>query len=92
MQHLASDVSFSNDYEGTIKATKQMTNTFLTAANNEASVRSVVLTSSRIASYQPEAGKDIHATNKDWTDFFFDLAEKAKDDDPNKPVFICEHK
>lgn len=89
MQHLASDVSFGTDYEGIIQASKDMTTTFLAAANKQKSVKSVVLTSSRIASYNPQYGTDIHATKEDWTDYFVDLARDAALDDPSKPILIC---
>lgn len=90
VQHLASDVSFSSDYESVIKGSRDMTSTFLNAVEKHTSVKSVVLTSSRIASYQPVWGQDIHVTNQDWSDFFLDLAKNAKDDDPAKGLLTCK--
>jgi hypothetical protein len=90
VQHLASDVSFGTDYEGIIKATKEMTATFLNTACKHESVISVVLTSSRIAAYNPEYGKDIHVTKNDWADYFVDLAKNTKSDDPLAPILICQ--
>ncbi|KAJ7098159.1 hypothetical protein B0H15DRAFT_824375 [Mycena belliarum] len=86
VQHLAQDVSFTTEYEAIISATKAMTTTFLTSAHRHKSVKSVVLTSSRIAVYQPEHGKDIHATKNDWNDHFIELAKNAKSDNPAKPM------
>jgi nucleoside-diphosphate-sugar epimerase len=90
VQHLASDVSFSIDYESVMEGTRAMTTTFLTSAQKQESVKSVVLTSSRIAAYNPVHGKDIHVTKNDWTDYFLDLAKNAEVDDPMKPMMTCK--
>jgi hypothetical protein len=90
VQHLASDVSFSSDYEKVVNASRDMTTTFLNAVLEHDSVKSVVLTSSRIAAYNPVYGKDIHATKNDWTDYFLDLAKNAPAEDPMAPMMICE--
>jgi nucleoside-diphosphate-sugar epimerase len=90
VQHLASDVSFSSDYEKVVNASRDMTTTFLHAVRKHDSVKSVVLTSSRIAAYNPVYGKDIHVTKNDWTDYFLDLAQNARAEDPMAPMMICE--
>jgi nucleoside-diphosphate-sugar epimerase len=90
VQHLASDVSFSSDYEKVVNASRNMTTTFLHAVRKHDSVKSVVLTSSRIAAYNPVYEKDIHVTKTDWTDYFLDLAKDASADDPMAPMMICK--
>lgn len=66
-----------------------MTRVFLEATNKHESIKSVILTSSRITAYQPEHGKDIHATKNDWTDWFIDAAANAKEGDPVKGILTC---
>jgi hypothetical protein len=90
VQHIASDVLFSSGYEKVVNSSRDMTITFLNAVQQHNSVKSAVLTSSGIAAYNPEYGKDIHATKYDWTDYFLDLAKHAQAEDPMAPMLICE--
>jgi hypothetical protein len=83
-------VSFSGDYDKVVNSSRDMTKTFLNAVRKHEGVKSVVLTSSRIAAYNPVYGKDIHVTKNDWTDYFLDLAKGAEVDDPMKPMMICK--
>lgn len=66
-----------------------MTSAFLDSAKRHENVKSVVLTSSRIAAYNPVHGQDIHVTKNDWTDYFIDLAKNGRPDDPKTAITTC---
>lgn len=67
-----------------------MTVNLLKAASKVNTIKAFVLTSSRIAVYNPEYGKDGEYPLSTFSDYFYDLAKNAKDDDPMKPVLACE--
>ena len=87
--HLASDLSFSPKYEEVVPAVEALTKTFLIAISKAPSVKSVVLTSSRIAAYDPVFGQDLNVTVNDWADYHIDNAKAIKQDDPMAPIAIC---
>jgi nucleoside-diphosphate-sugar epimerase len=88
--HLATDTSFSPKYDVVISTVKAMTTTFLDATAKAPNVKSVVMTSSRIAVFVPIFGEDINATVNDWADDLVDRAQTIKQDDPSAPVIICK--
>lgn len=90
MIHLAADTSLSPRYDDVIPPTEALTRTFLAAAARAPQVKSVVFTSSRIAVYAPEFGKDLNLTVNDWADYFVDQARAVKEDDPIAPVLVCK--
>lgn len=53
-------------------------------------MKAFVLTSSRVAVYNPEYGKDGEYPLTTFSDYFYDLGKAAKDDDPVKPVLACK--
>lgn len=88
--HIATDLSFSSDVESTVQNAIQITLNLLKAASKISSIKAFVLTSSRIAVYNPEYGKDGEYPLSTFADYFYDLGMNAKDDDPLKPVLACE--
>ncbi|RSH85395.1 hypothetical protein EHS25_004791 [Saitozyma podzolica] len=86
--HLASDLSFSPKYEEVVPTVEALTKTFINATSKASSVKSVVLTSSRIAAYDPVFGQDLNVTVNDWADYHIDNAKAIKQDDPMAPIAI----
>lgn len=88
--HIATDVSFSSDVDKVVNSAVEGTLTLMKAANKVPSVKAFVLTSSRIAVYNPTYGKDEEWPLTTFSDYFYDVGKSLKDDDPTKPVLACE--
>lgn len=80
----------SNDLARVVESTKTTTVNLMKAASASERVKAVVLTSSRIAVYHVEYGKDIHVSNDQFADFFYDLAKQTSDEDALKGVMVCK--
>jgi nucleoside-diphosphate-sugar epimerase len=87
--HLATDTSFSPRYDEVVPGIEALTETFLAAVARAPHVKSVVMTSSRIAVFNPTVGQDLDLTVNDWADYMVDLAKTVKEDDPIAPVLVC---
>ncbi|KAF7377595.1 NAD(P)-binding protein [Mycena sanguinolenta] len=87
--HIATDTSFSTAYEVVVGGVVQSTLVLMKAAAKVPSVKSFVLTSSRIAVFAPsyEDG-DISPKLDQWSDHFVTMAKQAPEDDPMKSVFV----
>lgn len=88
--HLATDTSFSPRYDEVVPSIEALTETFLAASSRAPHVKSVVMTSSRIAVFNPTFGQDLDLTVNDWADYMVDLAKTVKEDDPMAPVLVCK--
>ena len=88
--HLATDASFSPKFESVVPTVVQWTESILAAVTRAPQVRSVVLTSSRIAAFAVVYGQDTNASANDWADYFVDMAKAVKADDPMAPVLVCQ--
>lgn len=60
------------------------------AASKVDTVKAFVLTSSRIAVYNPEYGKDEEWPLTTFSDYFYDVAKSFDDSNPLKAVLACE--
>jgi thioester reductase-like protein len=87
--HIASDVSFSTDTEKLVNDVKTATVEVMRTAASVPSIKAFVLTSSRIAVYNPVYGEDKEWSTKDFADYFYDLAKSVPADDPKKAVLTC---
>ncbi|KAF7377594.1 Aldehyde reductase 2 [Mycena sanguinolenta] len=87
--HIATDGSFSTTYEVVVGGVVQSTLVLMKAAAKVPSVKSFVLTSSRIAVFAPsyEDG-DISPKLEQWGDHFVTMAKQVPEDDPMKSVFV----
>ena len=88
--HLATDSSFSAEYDTVVKPVIAMANALLSSASKRPEIKSIVFTSSRISMFAPQNGQDIHANKDTWADYFIDLAKGAAVTDPLAPVYICK--
>ncbi|KAF8201182.1 hypothetical protein K438DRAFT_1716897 [Mycena galopus ATCC 62051] len=93
--HLASDLSFITDssmspsYDTVVGGVVDSTLGLMKAAAKVPSVKSFVLTSSRIAIFTPDYEQpDISPKLNEWGDHFVTMAKAAADDHPMKPVLI----
>ncbi|KAJ6484098.1 hypothetical protein C8R45DRAFT_1214954 [Mycena sanguinolenta] len=87
--HLASDVSMSTSYDSVVGNAIQAIVGLMKAAAKTPSVKSLVLTSSRIAIFNPDYEQpDISPKLDQWGDHFVDAAKQTPEDDPMKPVLI----
>lgn len=83
-------MSFSSNVDQVVGNAVESTTGLLKAAAKFPQVKAFVLTSSRVAVYNPEYGKDAEWPLTTFSDHFYDLAQQASDDDPLKPLFTCE--
>ncbi|KAJ6466833.1 hypothetical protein C8R45DRAFT_1219191 [Mycena sanguinolenta] len=87
--HIATDSSFSTAYEVVVAGVVQSTLALMKAAAKVPSVKSFVLTSSRIAVFAASyEDRDISPKLNQWGDHFITVAKQAPEDDPMKPVFV----
>jgi len=86
--HIATDGSFSNEPSVVINNTVEATLTVLRSAAATPSVKSVVLTSSRIAAYNQESGKTYNISVDTWFDEVVPMAWNAPADHPMKALLI----
>ncbi|KAJ6483969.1 hypothetical protein C8R45DRAFT_1148106 [Mycena sanguinolenta] len=87
--HIASDVSFSISYDDVVGNVVQATVGVMKAAAKVASVKSFVLTSSRIAIFRPDYEQpEISPKLDQWGDHFVDAAKQTPDDHPMKGVLV----
>ncbi|TKA65606.1 hypothetical protein B0A55_09897 [Friedmanniomyces simplex] len=66
--HLASVLTFSNEYEAVVPPTVKGALNVLMSASKEAGVRSIVYTSSSTAALLPQPDKEIVVTTETWND------------------------
>jgi hypothetical protein len=81
---------FNPKFNEVVPAVEAATLTLLKAAANVPSVKSFVLTSSRVSVFAPKVGEVVNATVNDWADYVVDLAKIVKEDDPSAPGIVCE--
>ncbi|KAF7376925.1 NAD(P)-binding protein [Mycena sanguinolenta] len=87
--HLATDSSFSISYDVVVGSVVAATVGLMKAAAKVPSVKSFVLTSSRIAIFNPDYDQpEISPKLGQWGDHFVDAAKQTPDDHPMKPVLI----
>ncbi|KAJ6483956.1 hypothetical protein C8R45DRAFT_1099127 [Mycena sanguinolenta] len=87
--HIASDVSFSISYDDVVGKVVQATVEVMKAAAKVSSVKSFVLTSSRIAIFSPDYEQpEISPKLEQWGDHFVDAAKQTPDDHPMKGVLV----
>ncbi|KAJ6484101.1 hypothetical protein C8R45DRAFT_1148392 [Mycena sanguinolenta] len=87
--HVASDVSFSVLYDVVVGSVMQVTVGLMKAAAKVPSVKSFVLTSSRIAIFHPDyEHPEISPKLDQWGDQFVDAAKQAPDDHPIKGILV----
>ncbi|KAJ6483967.1 hypothetical protein C8R45DRAFT_1148101 [Mycena sanguinolenta] len=87
--HLAADGSFSISYDVVVGNVVQATVGLMKAAAKVSSVKSFVLTSSRIAIFNPDYEQsEISPKLDQWADHLVDAAKQTPDDHPMKPVLV----
>ncbi|KAF8201185.1 hypothetical protein K438DRAFT_1582283 [Mycena galopus ATCC 62051] len=87
--HLATDSSFSPSYDVVVGGVVDSTLGLMKAAAKVPSVKSFVLTSSRIAIFAPDYEQpDISPKLNEWGDHFVTMAKAAADDHPTKSVLV----
>ncbi|KAJ6483964.1 hypothetical protein C8R45DRAFT_999818 [Mycena sanguinolenta] len=87
--HLATDSSFSISYDVVVGSVVQATVGLMKAAAKVSSVKSFVLTSSRIAIFNPDYEQpEISPKLDQWGDHFVDAAKQTPDDNPMKAVLV----
>ncbi|KAJ6483995.1 hypothetical protein C8R45DRAFT_1099160 [Mycena sanguinolenta] len=87
--HIASDVSFSISYDDVVGNVVQATVGVMKAAAKVTSVKSFVLTSSRIAIFRPDYEQpEISPKLDQWGDQFVEAAKQTPDDHPMKGVLV----
>ncbi|KAJ7233851.1 hypothetical protein B0H12DRAFT_1212610 [Mycena haematopus] len=87
--HLATDTSMSTSYEVVVSGVVQSTLVLMKAAAKVPSIKSFVLTSSRIAIFAPDYEQpDISPKLDQWGDHFVTMAKQAPEDHPMKPVLV----
>ncbi|KAF7376923.1 Aldehyde reductase [Mycena sanguinolenta] len=87
--HLATDISMSISYDVVVDSVVQATVELMKAAAKVPSVKSFVLTSSRIAIFNPDYNqREISPKLDQWGDHFIDAAKQTPDDHPMKGVLV----
>ncbi|KAK9896796.1 NAD(P)-binding protein [Cystobasidium minutum MCA 4210] len=85
--HMATDTSFSPDVNKVVQDSIDGALNIMKAASKVPSIKSLVMTSSRIAVYAVQYGVDgEYPLPETFSDYFYDLALNADDADPSKPV------
>lgn len=88
---MATDTSFSSNVDKTVQAAIDGTVNLMKAAAKVPTIKSFVVTSSRIAVYAAQYGVDgEYPLPETFSDYFYDLAVQCGDEDPLKPVLTCE--
>ena len=88
--HIASDVSLSSNTEEGVENVRAATIEIMRTAASVPSIKAFVLTSSRIAVYNPVYGEDREWSTKDFADYFYDLAKSVPAENPSKAVLTCK--
>jgi len=88
--HVASNVSFSSDYDTVVRDAVESTLVALKASHATPSVKRFVLTSSVVAVTTPDSSrqKDLRVTEKDFNHKTIEIAKSLKDDDPTKGAYV----
>ncbi|KAJ6483972.1 hypothetical protein C8R45DRAFT_931428 [Mycena sanguinolenta] len=87
--HLATDSSLSTSYDVVVRSVVQATMGLMKAAAKVSSVKSFVLTSSRITIFNPDYEQpEISPKLDQWGEHFVDAAKQTPDDHPMKGVLI----
>lgn len=89
MIHTATDSSFGTDFDKVVGGTIEATLGLLRVAHNHKNIVSFILTSSRIASFNPN-GKSLSVHSDTWLDEITLAAKSAPLDDPMKAVYVCK--
>ncbi|GAA5979115.1 hypothetical protein JCM5350_007071 [Sporobolomyces pararoseus] len=88
--HVASNVSFSSDYETVVRDAVESTLVALRAAAATPSVKRFVLTSSIVAIATPDSShqKDLKVGEKDFNYKTIEIAKSLPDSDPTKGAYV----
>jgi len=84
--HVAGDVSFSSDHNQVIKNSIDGILSVLRSASKIPSIKRVVVTSSRIANFNPNKGDNYKVDNHAFNDAIVKAAHEAAADSPLKPL------
>lgn len=79
--HIAADSSFVTGVDDIVKGAIEATVGLLRSAAKHPEIKAVVLTSSRIAAYNPQYGPSIEVSLSDFTDHLYDYAKELPADD-----------
>jgi nucleoside-diphosphate-sugar epimerase len=88
--HIATDTSFAPNPDVVINTSVDMTLNVLKSATRVPSIKSAVVTSSRVAMWHNAYGPDITVSKDTWNTPFLELAYSLSDDDPGKGFAVCE--
>jgi len=87
--HIANETSFAANYDQVVGSTIDSLVSVLEAASKFPEVKSVVLTSSRIAAFHPENGKDVKAGPDTYdTGHLAEMGKSLPEDHPSKPLLV----
>ncbi|GAA5907433.1 uncharacterized protein JCM6883_001207 [Sporobolomyces salmoneus] len=88
--HVASNVSFSSNYDEVVKDAVDGTLSALNSAHKEPTVKRFVLTSSvvAVATGDRSREKDLKLTEKDYNHKTIEIAKSLPDDDPSKGAYV----
>jgi len=86
--HVAGDVSFSTDFDQVVKSTIDGIHHLLNSAEKHLTIKRVVLTSSRVAIFNPNKGDNYKVDNNSFNDAIVKQARDAPSDHPFKPVLV----